>query len=335
MFFTLADARPVVAPFVRGGTCADAEAVRDRVNECVRRLIVKQSVAGVVKWMRFSTTNNSITLPRGCQRIVGNPTIDGTPRRLFNQAYEFLERGPGEICAAGGTTGKDLLDLGTGWPTFFDIPSDACRYLVAFSTAAADATLTMKVAGRDQYNAELLVDGQSLPSFKINQWAGGVEGSIVNAADLVYSAQQFKSISAVYKPKTQGQVSLYTYEPATGRMYFLAKYHPYETQPSFHRYRILLPDFTNGNNIMLRVKLGYVPMVDDTDVLIIQNLDAIKLMAQAISKENESKVDEAMLIESQAVRLLVEQSGDESEKDFTLHMIDTTAAPGGCTGFTI
>lgn len=335
MFFTVADARPEIAPWVRGGACADSAEVLARLNECQRRLVVKKEVAGVIKWMRFTTTNNTITLPRGCQRIVGNPVIDGSPRRLFNRAYEFVEGGPGELCPKGSASGKDLLDLGDGWPTFFDIPSDACRRLVAFSTEKSDAELSLQVAGRDQYNAEFLVGGTALPSFQINRWHEGTEGSIRQPENLKLSTQEFKSITAVYKPVTKGQVSLYTYEPDTHRMYFLAKYHPRETQPSFHRYRITGCDFTDGNNVMLRVKLGHVPLVDDTDVLLVQNLDALKLMAQAINLENAEAQDKAVGVEAQAVRLLLEQLGDVEEKDFTMQLHDPTAIPGGLTGFTI
>lgn len=335
MFFTVADARPVVAPFVRGGACADSTEVLERINDCVRRLLVKANWAYTVRWLRICTTNNTITLPRGVQRIVGDPVIDGVPRRLFSPGYEFLENGPGEVCAGGNGLGKDLIDMREGWPTFFDIPGDATYYLAAFSTAEADATKTLSLAGRDQYGADITTNGFTMPTLAINHWP--TEGTINTALyDVAKSSVPYKELLAVHKPVTAGHVNLYTFDADTGRMFFLSKYTPRETKPSYRRYRITTPDFVNGSSVMLQVKLGYEPAEQDTDVLLVQNLDAIKAMAQAIQFENASELNAAQGYEATAERLLTEQAHDVSEQKLNIQITEVSArGRGGQVGWVI
>lgn len=315
MLYTVADARPVIAPFVEAGSCPTATTVLTRLNECTERLMNKATWWNLIRRIRFYTTNNTVTLPREADKILKVDMAEA-PARVFNQAYEFIDGGPGELRPSDGIQ-QDLLDLGDGWPIFFDIPEDDPQYLVAFSTDLADEGLSLTLWGKDQYSAEIAPAGVTLP---ITRWQNGVEGS-VDATNLTrITTQQFKEITDVAKPVSVGHVSLYTYDPTDHRMYFLCKYHPDETRPSYRRYRITAPNWENHTNVLCLIKLRFVPMIRDTDTLLIQNLSALKLMAMAIREENDRQWQSAEITEQKAVRLLNEQHLSKQGNEINLQI---------------
>lgn len=333
MLFTVADARTVVAPFVEAGACPTSPQVLTIINECTQRLITKATWWNLQRKIRFYTTNNTVTLPREVEKVL-MVTAEGSPARAFHQAYEFLEGGPGELCPGGGVD-RDLIDMGDGWPTFFDIPAantttttdgGPCR-LAAFSTETADTSLNLTIWGVDTYSADICgtagTPGVTLP---ITRWQGGVEGTIkepeLSETPNAVTTQSFKEITGVAKPVTLGHVCLYTFEPTTHRMYFLSKYHPDETRPSYRRYRILCPGLSDHSNINCLVKLRYVPMIRDTDVLLIQNLGALKLMAAAIREENDRNLQLAEGYEQRAYRALNEEQQSKQNHDIIMQVAD-------------
>jgi hypothetical protein len=324
MLFTAKDACEIVAPFVDGGRCVtnavENAAVLARVNECIRRLLHKSDPAQTLRWVRFNTSNNSITLPYEGLCVVGEPIIDGSPRLAFGSNYEFLPGGPGELTPGSGY-GRDLVSMGLSWPTFFDIPSDAPRYLVAFSTASADVGKVLRVCGRDAYAAEIFSGGTPGIDVTIGLWKGGEEGRINLQEALNTSAVKVQNITSVHKPVTTGYIAFYTWEPDTKRLYFLSKYHPDETVPGYHRYKI------SGNvtdtSIIVRMKVQYVPLKYAQDILLIQNLEAVKLMAHSIEFENAYKISEAEALEVRATRLLNEQKADSRETMPAVQITDT------------
>ena len=332
MFFTVADARTLVAQFVEAGACPSSAIVLSRINEATQRLMNKAAWWNLQRRIRFYTINNTITLPREVSKVLKVNT-EGYPARAFHQAYEFLEGGPGELCPSGGAD-RDLLDLGEGWPIFFDVPAantttatdgGPCK-LIAFSTAAADTSLSLTIWGVDQYSADICsATGVPGITLAINRWAMGVEGTITGAdisATTQYSSETFKEVTGVAKPVTAGHICLYTYEPTTKRMFFLAKYHPDETRPSYHRYRITNPAFSDRSNVLCLVRLGYVPMIRDTDILLIQNISALKLMVAAIREENDRNLQNAEIYEQKAYRALNEEQQAKQNHDVILQVAD-------------
>jgi hypothetical protein len=136
-----------------------------------------------------------------------------------------------------------------------------------------------------------------------------------------------RDVERVIKPVTAGFVSLYTYDEDTHQLFFLAKYHPQETNPRYRRYRITRPCHTCGTSVYALCELGYVPMSHPDDVLIIQNMDALKLMVMAIEFENEREFQSAKAYEADAYRLIEEQRSAERTHDYNFMQVS------GCYGF--
>jgi len=329
MLYLTSDARTYVARFAEDGLCPSDSRVLDIINQATRRLLERTDAAAyTTKRARFCMSNsNTLTLPREFAGIVSNPVIDCVPRRVFGFHYETLENSVGDLGVCGGY-GPDLLDLGPGYPTFFDIPSDAPRYLTAFSTEASDTDKTIYLRGKDVGWAEIYTEGSLGESLPINKWTHGTEGLInVSLNPVVTSVNKFNEITSLQKPVTDGFISLFTYEPDTHQLYFLCKYHPHETVPGYRRYRLSCPNFTSGNNVLVNVRLAYVPAVLDTDPLLIQNLDALKLMAQSIRAENATDINGSIALEAKAVMILTNQVG---QKQVTGDNVFQVSDPWGC-----
>jgi len=316
MLYTLAHARSFVSPFVESGTCPNKQVVLDRINEACRRLMDEGDWRCTLARFRFVTNNNTITLPRNAEAVL-HVDIDTVPRKVFGQSYEFLESGPGELDVQDGY-GSDLMDLGGGWPTFFEMPYDDDNAvipstLIALSTKTEDVGQLITIRGFTSLNNEVFTGATPGEQLRIGHWQNGVEG-VLNANDLPdRSVNTFIQITAVQKPVTRGYISLYTYDSSDHRMYFLGKYHPEETNPGYRRYRLASPDFDNARNVLCLVKLRHVELVHDTDVLPIQSLDALKAMVIAIREENAGNDTKAEASRVKAIRILERQLRNSRE----------------------
>jgi hypothetical protein len=329
-FLTLSDAVASLRRHVSGGTCDRASVVR-RVNEATSRLLNRpRKPLHIRRLVRFFTRKDFITLPHEIGKIL-HYTMDRVPAPLFSQAYEFVSHGPGELAADRCIAGKYLEDIGDFYATQFDLPSmDGIEdsnhpdepvfsefTLAAFSKEEADAGRLLRLGGVGALNEPL--GGGAGAQLAITRWQDGVEGSILlSDPDSLSLSAPVRDVHAVRKPETAGHVSLYSYDVATHRMYFLSKYQPLETAPRYRRYRITAPDFVCGSSILAWCELGYVPAHYDDDILIVQNLDALKMMVMALEMEDERNFAMAKAHEADAYRFVDDQRTADRTHDYNL-----------------
>lgn len=315
MLFTLGSIRELVSPFVlTGGSCPDSVTVKNRVNEAIRRLLSE----GRADWdqtqrrVRLFVSNGLITLPREFEsaRVIA---VDRKPVTILPTHYHYIESGPGVEMAGEHYGGVDIMDAGSGWPTFFDIPDSengSGYYLFAASTAATDADLTMLVQARGTNGAQILqtsgAPGIVLP---VTVWSGA-EGVLSGLPAAPYlSSLAVTHIDSVSLPANQkGYISFYAVNPTTHEMFFLSKYHPDEVVPGYRRYGILSPASDDPvRAVDMLCKVRYIPATRDEDVLLIQNPDAIKTMVMAIREENAGNIQVSVALEEKANGQLARQ----------------------------
>ena len=194
--------------------------------------------------------------------------------------------------------------------------------LAAFSTSKADEGKPLMLYGRDDRNQVLGWPNPCL-EIPIQYWHEGVEGQLFmdlaswppNSFEL---SGPVRDVERVGKAETAGMVSLYSFDEDTYKMYFLSKYHPQETNPRYRRYRITHPNYCAGSSVYALCELGYVPLESLDDVLIVQNMDALKMMVMAIEFENEREFQAAKAYEADAYRLIEEQRTGERTHDYNL-----------------
>jgi hypothetical protein len=326
--YTLGDARVFISKYVEAGLNPTSDAVKDRVNEIIESLLYRGNWKLTERKLRIATTNNVLPMPREVEKIIGDRvTIDRYVRNVFDMNYEFLENGPGEFGETYSSC-PNLLDL--GWfPTFFEIPETVTKPIFAISTASSDVVKTITITGRDSARNEITEE------ITINKWSGGIEGTIINFSDnITLSTNNFYEITTVNKPVTDGYVTLYAYDSSTSNLWFLSKYHMDETVPNYRRYRILnanMPDTrpttdtTYGHHVLCLVKLKYIPAKRDSDVLLIQNKEAIQLWAQAIREQNTGNIQQAKLFKLEAIEALNAQLTDTQTNEIKIQINDTSA----------
>ena len=335
--YTLADARAFLGTFVDNGTCS-TPTIDGRIDEAQRRLMAKPEVAPKLRRrMRFVVRNRVFAVP-SCVETILWADVDGAPTQVWSDFYEFLSGGPGDLeyqIPSSGLT-KALVDLGDS-PLQYDIPTSLGNTgynLVAFSKEVSDFTKTLTLRGLDSRNDAVgsvvsgaFVPGEALP---INHWQNGTEGLIHGAwsTDVRISTGMYRQLVQVNKPLTASPISLYAVVPSTNAMYLLAKFRPDEKVPHYRRYRVTNTVDTGDDTttILTLVRIRYEKATQSDDALLIQNLDALKNMVIAISKENSGDLQGFANYEANAVRLLLEQKSSSKESRPAISIIDVESS---------
>lgn len=334
MIFTVADARSFIAKYVDDGRCPDDARVLERINECNQFMLPKAPYKGTLVRYKCCVTNNCICMPYFVEKIL-KVNVCGTPTTAWSRFYEFLEHGPGTQDMCEGAEIQSLIDMGNG-PLMASIPHGG-KKIIAFSTEEADTSLEMDIYGRTLLHNEVRTGTNPGESIPIHYWKDGVEGSIdgVDAAGnslLTFSTNTFIDISLVVKPTTKGHVSLWAWDedalaetvPTEG-IWFLGKYFPDQLQPDYRHYKIQGHSFTAGESVTALCKIGYYPLVHDSDVLHIQSLLAYRYASMALNFYNKKDQKAGMAYEGLAMRLAKEQLCDYEQitNEFDIEMEDS------------
>lgn len=342
MFLTLSEARTHLRKFIGSGACRNID-VDNRINEVIMHMLREANWKLTTRRVSLWECDSVITLPREFDKIIA-VNYDNIPVRVFNQYYEFLEGGPGRIDQYANTTASDLVDLGAKYCLMRDIPVNENWSLVAFSTEASDTDLSLTIRGVTSYNNTVLEDGEPYKTMAINRWDGGVEGVIANASSLSLSADQYSNVHQIVKPVTKGYVSLYAIDTSlmasssttTPAIYFLGKYHPDETVPQFRRYKIMRANTratnvsaSSGNYIIAMVKLALINAKHDNDILLIQDLAALKMGCIALAKLEADELEDYDRYLGRGLNLLHKQLLDHSQHSAELNVQMDVFANGG------
>jgi hypothetical protein len=126
------------------------------------------------------------------------------------------------------------------------------------------------------------------------------------------------NIHRVLKDRTQKNVTLFAWNATDAVLEDLALYEPGETNPSFARYSLNIntrpqTDGTEGfQSVTALVKLNFIPVEFDTDLVLINNATALKFMVQAILLEEGGDDQGAQLKITKAIQELNFSLRDEN-----------------------
>lgn len=286
------------------GMCSDSDKLVSYVNEAMQRLIVRGRWNGSFQRIRICSDSGCITLPRQIAAI-HEMAVCGMPVSIRNQFWEFLMNGLGvqwdkseSSCSC---PGPNFIDR--GWfPTYADI--------------IGTKTLRLYASVLTDYGKRILVQGYD----SNNQWVrtldSGVyiDGYYMTLADPFTDSEfTFTSITGIQKPETDGNVLLYEVN-SSGDQRQLGVFEPDETVPHYRRYFMKnsggLCDTSCCNNTVTFTgiaKLEFIPVVNDTDYLFIDNIPALKEMCQAIrmsEMDTAQSQAQALVYEKRAIREL-------------------------------
>jgi hypothetical protein len=283
--------------------------VVDRINEATERLVNAGKFYPTVAQYDFNIYQKVLTVPEEIETILA-VRLNNVNTEIRNRWYEFRGAGPG-IWDAEDNDYKGVLLPRNDSGTFYDLPENL--RLGVRSSQSSD-TSDVHIFGWD-------ADDNRVRSDDSGTVVDGVKVTLSGTSTL-FTTQVFSRVERIIKPATDGDIYLYGHYE-TGENVLLGVYSPNSQLPLFRRY--LLPDAQDATVQCIRVlaKRRFIPVVSDTDVLLIQNLNALRNMTICIRKEDAGEKD-SDLYEGRAIELLRRQTreyvGDSTRENLDVQM---------------
>lgn len=316
------------------GVCPTSQAFRDYTNQATQLLMKRGNFWGTVQPLQACVTNQCITWNRYVGTVLATNVCRNASRPQNNWSG-FVPIGPMGIrgdgfgFGSGGCTGDLILEnVGTS-PVFNQVGCGKDFYIRAYPSVRADVGKTITIFGIDS-------NGQTIRTKDANgDW---IEGAVITIA-IPYSSTTMliREITRVVKEKTQGVVRLFQYDPVENVLIDCAVYDPTETNPDYRVSRINgfvgrgCCNCSGVKSIKALVKLEFVKVEVDSDLVIIDNEDAIAMTIQSIKAGESGNVGKSGALEASAIHDLNLQLRDKYPLDQTPISINPfgTAMPAG------
>lgn len=305
MAFTLADAQQHVFRDVKKGQASpDSQVVTDQVNRAILGLLTSAYAKGEFgEWVvKVRPDRRTILLPPEIETadLISLDGLNGrNPIKVRMVWYRYLRhRCPSEELAQCAPLEAD--DLGDGYVT--DTELDCAYRLMAYSERPAEAPAEPNDHGARVYIRGLDGDGKTIFTQEEN---GTVEGAYLDILKdrprvTVYKNDvqvYFKEITHFSKPETRWPVTIAAVDfgqtdICTNQVNWtpLATAMPWETSISRRKYRLDAPLPKGYDAVHVFGRARYRPARHKTDVLLIQNLEAIRQGVLRLEAESEGDV---------------------------------------------
>lgn len=268
--FTLQNGRESCADIAMGGGLSIDDPRLDReINDACQELILGKSWKLTVFRYNFCVSGGVLRLPWFMETVI-QCRINGRSAYPWSMYYEFNPTGPG-TCPSFCNWSKDLVDLGMREPLQY--PMHKPSRIMVTTDGVEDPGTTITLRGTNRSGLEIFKNGEPGETIPLDR-------NTPYYTDNVYAA-----VTATIKGPTKGFVRLQTYDPdePEGRSVLLSTYHPSEENPVYRLYKVK-NSIGNLEIIDALVKLSYYRAKHPTDMLLIQNMPALKLAVQALHK---------------------------------------------------
>ena len=271
------------------------------INEAQQRLAYKGKWQGTLAKYVVTQSAGLITWPRQLETIEA-AAIDSNPAVVRNRWYEFVESGPGLVDASGADA-STLIDRGEA-VTFSDIETTGNpKKLKFYSTAGTDdGGLEILVQGYDW-------DGNWVRNKVSNTWMDGEVLTLptTGGTGYVLSTSNYSAITGIQKTVTGGNIKLEELDTVTSVVREIGEYEPTEVRPVYRRSMVPGLSDSQAKTVTVIGKMRFIPAVVDSDWLYISYEAALKLMVQAVDKEEKNLIDESFAYEAKALGLMQDQ----------------------------
>lgn len=218
MLVTLEQARNVCSKFVGNGSC-NTTVLDAGINEAVSRLMDQQPWNSLRRLVRISVCDHTFPLPHNVEKVLW-ADVNGSPAKVFGQAYQFLSSGPGDLdYRAESSTFKDIVDMGDIWPCMYDMVRSAefntaggvatagTSFVIAWNGATASTSTASSVATTVEYQNGLPLVAFSTEASDVGQEMT-VEGYNSKAEEMFDANQDpgFKVTIQKWYGGVQGQI---------------------------------------------------------------------------------------------------------------------------------
>ena len=288
------------------------------INEACERIINLRDWANMDKPMNLIAYNGLLTLPP--EVII--PlwfNVNGRVGQPYGRHYEYLSNGPGDG-EDWSYTGKNLVDIGE-YPTTYDVDNENPTELVIWSDREEAADFGIRIRGLDENGLMIRSDDGTIG--EVVSWTGVAGDNGIEDLSTVpkVTVNKFSRILQVEKETGLGYIHIATADdglPANA----ISVYHPFETRPSYRRFRIhgLSQADTDGFTLIKGIfRTGFNQIHLDDDPLPITAITPIKLMAKAIWHYDHDEIQKAATLEG-----IVEREMNSITNRYVVH--DNTIA---------
>ena len=281
-----------------GGNVACSPQIRaealERLNDATRLLMLEPEAETSAE-ICMNICSCCVTLDEQFETITA-ALLDQRPANLYNETFRYLDSGTGPLSCCEGGCAHELEDHGDGHVLHVDLPRP--MHIMAWSERdEADATIIIE--GRDERGGYV---SQEIPLHR------GAKGAppLFTAGDGKEFTGIFAAVTGLQKPMTNGRVFVHGWEPATQDMPWLTTLERWSESPSHRRYR--LPGGQRGLSLQARVTRRWHPVAEDSDVLLIQNIDALENMAAALEAKDAKDFGSYQALTNSAISKLKKQA---------------------------
>ena len=303
-------------------SCADSCEFASLLNEATDILIQRGDWPGTVVPIRVQVNNGCVVWPRYVGRVRKINRCN-MPLKVGNLWWDFVDhenylgwQGAPFAWGNGGNVGSSYrhgahhgtLSNQGRVPTYNDVPGGNPVYIRAYALGQADVGKTVTIFG---------LDGNGQPLRHQDPSSGlWMDGVIVTLSVPFGSTSMYvQRIDAVIKDQTQFRVPIYSYDPITNTLLDLAIYDPSETNPSYAKDRLISSGHASCRcpfTVIALVKLAFVPVVDDTDYVLIPSTMALKQAIQAVKYGESGDAQNFSIYLQSAVNTLNDVLNNES-----------------------
>lgn len=286
------------------GGCPNGQSFKDLLNEATELLMNRGDFEGTVVPLYVCVYGGCIVFNRYIGQVrtinVCNRTVP-----IKNNWSDFHLFGNDWRNTWGSWRGDELFNWSrhgqssgrmigsTRTPVFQDVMGDG-RLIRAYARLNADIGKTLTIFGTDNNGQTLMHEDE------IGNW---VEGKVITFAKPFASTDTYvRHIDRVLKDKTQGVIDVYAYNVAQDVLENVAHYEPSETNPAYARYQLHAGCPNSLKSVVAMVKLQFVPVEADTDLVLIENLPALAKMIQSLKYERAGDDANATKYEMKAIR---------------------------------
>lgn len=289
------------------GVCPDSDVFKDYTNKATRMLMNRGSFYGTVQRLKICVYNNCLVWPRTVSVPLAINTGGGF-NEVWNHWYEFMPLGHCDFgygrFSWNGALGQfcgNLRTINDGVsPVFNNIPCGRTHYIRAYPSTQEDIGKKTRIFGIDENGQVIRTQNAD------NTWSEGVELTL--ALPFVSTSFKLREVTRIIKDETEGVLRYYQYDDENAVLLDLVVLDPSETNPMYRRSR--LPSTcrsrscTTPRSIEALVKLEFIPVKHDTDLVLISNQDALSDMMLSVKYSNGGDALMAKDFEAKALREL-------------------------------
>jgi len=311
-----------------------SDGVRDKINLATQELMNEGAFPGIVDRWKIRAVSGKIVLPPQLDMLL-EFTVDGVPQSVMSPWAEFVNYGPAmaeDILprtsafinrAWWGMQGGNLYDRGEQ-PVYTVIPvsdgSCGCAdtpvgpwNLRVYANVEEDPDIYLTAQGVKWDSEEIVRTYVPTSDGSGMEWINGERIPISNGSSFFESTEQYSKLTVITKPETNSYVRLTAWN-GTDEIE-LSNYSPWETTPSYHHYfSPLLQDLNRMETnecrrvVLARCRKRFVEVQENTDILIISNVPALKAMVIAQWKRDAGAIDEYIAQKNTAVDIMKKEA---------------------------